>query len=177
MIFVTVGTQMHFDRLIEAVDCWAGTFRTEDVFAQTGPSSYVTKHIRTKPFITPQEFRELAQQARVIIGHAGMGSILTTLEFGKRIVVMPRRSDLGEHRNDHQIATAKIFAGQGRILVALDRQQLFERLAQLNGSDAMEPISPMASPTLIATIRQFIDCGNISPALQRSVPHAATIDG
>lgn len=175
MIFVTVGTQMHFDRLIKAVDDWAGTFKTEDVFAQTGPSSYVTKHIRTKPFITPQEFRELAQQARVIIGHAGMGSILTTLEFGKRIVVMPRRSDLGEHRNDHQIATAKYFAGQGRILVALDHQQLFERLAQLRGSDAVEPISPMASPVLIATIRQFIASRTIKPAFQRSRPQPATL--
>jgi UDP-N-acetylglucosamine transferase subunit ALG13 len=175
MIFVTVGTQMHFDRLIEAVDDWAGTANTEEVFAQTGPSLYVAKHIRTKPFITPQEFREFAHQARVIIGHAGMGSILTTLEFGKRIIVMPRRSDLGEHRNDHQIATARYFAGQGRILVALDRQQLFDRLAQLSGSDAVEPIGPTASPVLIATIRQFIASRNIEPALQRRMPQPATL--
>jgi len=177
MIFVTVGTQMHFDRLVEAVDDWAGTVNTEDVFAQTGPSSYPAKHIRTKPFITPREFRERAQQARVIIGHAGMGSILTALEFGKRIVVMPRRSELGEHRNDHQIATAKYFVGQDRILVASDRQELFERLTQLDGSDAVEPISPMASPILIATIRQFIESRDINPALGRSIPQAATLNG
>jgi UDP-N-acetylglucosamine transferase subunit ALG13 len=177
VIFVTVGTQMHFDRLIEAVDKWVGTANTEEVFAQTGPSSYVAKHIRTKPFITPEEFREYAQQARIIIGHAGMGSILTALEFGKRIVVMPRRRDLGEHRNDHQIATAKYFVGQGRILVALDRQELFERLAQLNGADAIDPISPMASPILIATIRQFIESRNTNLAVQRNMPQATTLNG
>ncbi len=172
MIFVTVGTQMHFDRLVEAVDEWAGTV-TEDIFAQSGPSSYVAKHIRTKPFITPHEFREHARQARVIIGHAGMGSILTALEFGKRIIVMPRRHDLGEHRNDHQIATAKYFVGQGRILVASDRRELFQRLAQLNEFDAVEPISPTASPILIATIRQFIESRNTTSALRRGTGQAA----
>jgi UDP-N-acetylglucosamine transferase subunit ALG13 len=166
MIFVTVGTQMHFDRLIEAVDDWAGAVNTEDVFAQTGPSSYVAKHIRTRPFISPDEFREYTRQARVIVGHAGMGSILTALEFGKRIIVMPRRRDLGEHRTDHQIATAKYFVNQGRILVAWDGQELFERLTQLKASDQVEPISPMASPTLIATIRQFIESRDM-PSLHR----------
>lgn len=166
MIFVTVGTQMHFDRLIEAVDEWAGSFNAEHVFAQTGPSAYVAKHLHTKPFTTPQEFREHAKRARLIIGHAGMGSILTALEFGKRIIVMPRRSDLGEHRNDHQIATARYFVGQGRILVASDREELFERLARLDEVDGVEAISPMASPILIATIRQFIESRSATLALR-----------
>jgi UDP-N-acetylglucosamine transferase subunit ALG13 len=157
MIFVTVGTQIQFDRLIEAIDQWAGIFSAEHVFAQIGPSSYVARHLQTKPFTTPHEFREHARRARVIVSHAGMGSILTALEFGKRIIVMPRRSDLGEHRNDHQIATARHFVGQGRILVASDREQLFERLAELNEADGVEPISSVASPILIATLRKFIE--------------------
>lgn len=164
MIFVTVGTQMHFDRLIEAVDAWAATVR-EDVFAQTGPSLYAAKNIQTRPFTTPQEFRDLARRARFIIGHAGMGSILTALEFGKRIIVMPRRADLGEHRNDHQIATAKHFVGQGRIGVARDRAELFQKLAELSDT-TVEPISPVASPVLIATIRQFIESQSAIRVLQ-----------
>jgi UDP-N-acetylglucosamine transferase subunit ALG13 len=167
MIFVTVGTQMHFDRLLQAVDEWAGT-AGEDIFAQTGPSLYTARHIETRPFTTPQEFRERARKARFIIGHAGMGSILTALEFGKRIIVMPRRSDLGEHRNDHQIATARHFVGQGRILVASDRAELFQQLAELNDAAAVEPISPVASPVLIATIRQFIEAQNTGRVLSHA---------
>ncbi|QPF86549.1 hypothetical protein IC762_09820 [Bradyrhizobium genosp. L] len=159
MIFATVGTQIHFDRLIAALDDWAGTTNETDVFAQVGPSAYVAKHIQTERFITPQEFRERALKARVIIGHAGMGSILTALEFGKRMIVMPRRSDLGEHRNDHQLGTAQYFSGQGRILVAEDRQQLFDKLSQLAGPNNVDPISTSASPALIATLRRFIDTG------------------
>jgi UDP-N-acetylglucosamine transferase subunit ALG13 len=172
MIFVTIGTQMHFDRLVAAVDEWAGLTNTKDVFAQTGPSSYCAKYIKAKPFITPQEFRDCVQHARIMVAHAGMGSILTALEFGKRIVVMPRRSDLGEHRSDHQVATARHFAGQGRILVAADQQGLFVVLDQLNNFDEIEPISPMASPILIATIRQFIESRYANPADRRVQPQA-----
>jgi UDP-N-acetylglucosamine transferase subunit ALG13 len=172
MIFVTIGTQMHFDRLVAAVDEWAGLTNTKDVFAQTGPSSYCAKYIKAKPFITPQEFRDCVQHARIMVAHAGMGSILTALEFGKRIVVMPRRSDLGEHRSDHQVATARHFAGQGRILVAADQQGLFVVLDQLNNFDEIEPISPVASPILIATIRQFIEARYANPAHRRMQPPA-----
>ncbi len=166
MIFVTVGTQMHFDRLISAIDDWAGTIDNEEVFAQIGLSSYRAKHIKTQSFITPQEFRLYAGRARIFISHAGMGSILTALEFGKRIAVMPRRSDLGEHRNDHQLATARYFGGEGRIVVVHDRQELFEKLARWNDADNLDPISSSASPTLIGTIRQFIESKDVTRALR-----------
>ena len=39
MIFVTVGHQMPFDRLIAAVDAWAGARGRSDVFAQIGTTS------------------------------------------------------------------------------------------------------------------------------------------
>ena len=157
MIFATVGTQVHFDRLIQAVDEWAGTSGRRDVFAQTGPSSYLPKYIEAKPFIDPDEFRARMAAATIVIGHAGMGSILTALEFGKRIIVMPRRSDLGEHRNDHQVATAKYYGSQGRIVVAQDERELIDKLQQLEKLDEINPISPQASPLLISTIRGFVE--------------------
>lgn len=39
MIFVTVGTQVQFDRLIRTVDEWAGARARSDIFAQIGPST------------------------------------------------------------------------------------------------------------------------------------------
>jgi UDP-N-acetylglucosamine transferase subunit ALG13 len=171
MIFVTIGTQMHFDRLIAAVDEWAGLTGTKDVFAQTGPSSYLPRYIKAKPFITPQEFRDCVHHARIMVSHAGMGSILTALEFGKRIVVMPRNNHLGEHRSDHQIATARYFASQGRVLVAADQQELFVVLNQLDNCDEIEPISPTASPILIATIRQFVESKHQNLTDRRVIPH------
>ena len=162
MIFVTVGTQGQFDRLIRTVDEWAGVHGRADVFAQTGPSDYHSKHIRRERFIDPTEFRKRVEAASLVISHAGMGSIITALERGKRIIVMPRRASLGEHRNDHQLATAKRFAEQGRIMVAFTEQELVDKLDQLQDSGETERLGAQASPSLISTIRTFIETGRIS---------------
>jgi UDP-N-acetylglucosamine transferase subunit ALG13 len=160
MIFVTVGTQGQFDRLIWTIDEWAGAHGQTDVFAQTGPSQYRSKHIRTETVIDPIEFRKRVESASLVIAHAGMGSIITALELGKQIIVMPRRASFGEHRNDHQVATAKRFAEQGRIIVALNEEELVDKLDQLEAFDEAERLGAQASPQLIATIRTFIQTGH-----------------
>ena len=38
-----------------------------------------------------------------------MGSIITAIDNNKPIVIMPRLHKYGEHRNDHQLATAHKF--------------------------------------------------------------------
>jgi UDP-N-acetylglucosamine transferase subunit ALG13 len=162
MIFVTVGTQGQFDRLIRTVDEWAGLRGRNDVFAQTGPSDYRPNHIGNRSFISPAEFRRYVESANLVIAHAGMGSIITALELGKRIIVMPRRADLGEHRNDHQIATAKRLAEQGRIVVAGNEQQLLETLDHLEVFQETKRLDAQASPSLIGAIRSFINTGRIA---------------
>ena len=99
-----------------------------------------------------------------MVAHAGMGSIITALELGKRIIVMPRRAKLGEHRNDHQVATAKQFAAQGRIEVALDERELADKLDQLDVRARGECLGAEASPQLILTIRNFIEAGHVRSA-------------
>lgn len=161
MIFVTVGTQGQFNRLIGTVDQWAGLRGRTDVFAQTGRSDYRPKHIGSKPFMDPTEFRKRVETSNLVVAHAGIGSIITALELGKNIIVMPRRADLGEHRNDHQVATANRFAEQGRIVVAHNEQELVERLDQLNLLHEHKRLNAQASPHLILTIRTFIETGRI----------------
>jgi UDP-N-acetylglucosamine transferase subunit ALG13 len=156
MIFLTVGTQGHFNRLVQAVDQWAGSRDVADVFAQTSTSDYRPQYIQHKPFLHPTEFRRFVESARLVIAHAGMGSIITALELGKPILVMPRRGDLGEHRNDHQVATAKRFGEQGRITVAFDKQTLFEKLDRVEDLRQTDRLSAQASPELIASIRAFV---------------------
>lgn len=164
MIFVTVGTQVQFDRLIRTVDEWAGARARNDIFAQIGPSNRQFKHIRTERFIDAPRFRNCVEAASVVIAHAGMGSIITALELGKRIIVMPRRASLGEHRNDHQVATAKQFAAQGRIEVCLDERELADKLDQLDVRAGGERLGAEASPQLILTIRDFIEAGHVRSA-------------
>ena len=156
MIFVTVGTQLPFDRLVRTVAEWAAEEGRDDVFAQIGPARWKPSNIETVPFITPEDFRRRVSNCRVIIAHCGMGSILTALQMGKPIVVMPRREALDEHRTDHQFATARKFREMGTVTVAMDERELRVHLGGLDDLRAPDAISPRASEQLIGTIRDFV---------------------
>jgi len=131
VILVTVGGQLPFDRLVHTVDRWAMQEQRVDVFAQIGKSESPPNCIPWQYFLSPSEFRCKARDAQVIVAHAGMGSILTALELGKPIVVMPRRAHLGEHRNDHQTATVEHLGRDAGLVVASNERELVERLARL----------------------------------------------
>lgn len=158
MIFATVGTQLPFDRLLSALDSWAGVQQQAPVFAQTGRSGSDFRNLQCTPFMPPALFRDAVEQARVIVGHAGMGTILTAAELGKPVVIMPRRAAFGEHRNDHQLATASEMRRLPNVLVAEDDVELTDALslALSDTSGHGGRISPHASPDLLAAVAAFI---------------------
>ncbi|MEM6333619.1 MAG: glycosyltransferase [Planctomycetota bacterium] len=155
-VFVTVGTQLAFDRLIEAMDAWAATAEGVEVFAQIGPSDYQPRHMAFKGFVTPGHCHSAMSAADVIVGHAGMGTILGSLELGKPVLVMPRLEAKGEHRSDHQVATAKRFDGRPGVTVAWDESALPGALAAAGERAARAGIEPTADPELIDAIGGFI---------------------
>ncbi|MBW1687134.1 MAG: glucuronosyltransferase [Deltaproteobacteria bacterium] len=156
MIFVTVGGQIPFDRLVRTVDEWAGARGRTDVFAQIGPTDFRPRHIEAIEFLSPEEFRRKVENARTLVAHAGMGSIITALEIGTPVLVMPRRADLHETRNDHQVSAATRFQSRG-IMVAFDEKELWERLDALDSVQKPERISNAASPGLIRVLREFFE--------------------
>ncbi len=101
MIFVAVGTQFPFDRLVRCVDEWAGEHAV-DGLAQIARGDYEPRHLRWERFMTTAVFEAQLRAADLIVSHAGMGNIITALDHRKPIVVMNRQHALGEHRNDHQ---------------------------------------------------------------------------
>ncbi|MFY0620755.1 MAG: glycosyltransferase family 28 protein [Pelagimonas sp.] len=163
MIFATVGTQLPFDRLLGALDSWAGGQHRTSVFAQTGRSGSDFHNLECTPFMAPSMFRDAVERARVIVGHAGMGTILTAAELGKPVIIMPRRAAFGEHRNDHQLATASEMRKLPNVLVAEDETQLSEALglAMSETSGHGGCISPYASPDLLSAVSDFIRGGHV----------------
>lgn len=162
MIFVTVGTDLPFDRLVRVVDEWAGRCGRKDVFAQIGASRWTPAHLPYSHFLPPDEFTRRFAEARVVVAHAGMGTILSALRWEKPILVMPRRAALGEQRNDHQLATARRLSAIGKVNVAMDDSELRDRLSGLHELKAREPIGPYASADLIDAIRRFIAEGPVT---------------
>jgi UDP-N-acetylglucosamine transferase subunit ALG13 len=158
VIFVTVGAQMPFDRLVKAVDQWARTSGRDDVFAQIGLSEYRPSNMQWTQFLSPDEFKHKYETAGVIVAHAGTGSLITALQLGKPILIMPRRASLRETRNDHQVATSEHFRRYSSVTVAWDENELIEKLS---GIDILrgdtQCIEPHASHELIKAMREFID--------------------
>ena len=164
MIFVTVGTQLAFDRLVRAVDAWAATHPEEPVLAQVNGGTYAPRHLRTVTGLTPAEFERHFAEARLVVAHAGMGTIISALEVGKPLVLLPRLASMGEHRNDHQLGTARHFTRFGCIRVASSEDDVarrIEELLQVAGSTDPQAASSV-SPTLIEGIRRFLEAPAVS---------------
>ena len=157
MIFLTVGYQMAFDRLTRAVDDWASGPIPTHIFAQIGPTDLRPAHLSWTQFLEPPEFSKRLQECSGIVAHAGMGSILTALQYGKPIVIMPRKGSLRETRNDHQIATAQRFKSYDQILVAMNEDEIPSRLDELQSMTVCSPREPIASKQLIHTLKAFLD--------------------
>ena len=78
------------------------------------------------------------------------------LEHQKPIVIMPRLASFGEHRNDHQMATAKAFEKSGLVNVAYNEVELTNKLANMEILKPSHKIGKFADDTLITTIRDYI---------------------
>lgn len=133
MIFLTVGSELVFNRMVKAVDEWAADNQTVQIIAQTGKSNdsdYRPQNMEVKSVISPAEYTQYCTNADFLIAHAGMGSIITALTTGKPIVIMPRREKFRETRNDHQVATAKRFTSREGIFVALNEDAIASALQE-----------------------------------------------
>lgn len=157
MIFLTVGTQLPFERLIEAMDQWASENPSVDVFAQIGETQHPVKHMTCCEGLTPDEYQERFNAASVIVSHVGMGTIISGLTKAKPMVLMPRQASLGEHRNDHQLATARKFERFDLIDIAQEPSHLFAQLnARLISHKEYSETPLSVSPTLENRLSTFL---------------------
>jgi UDP-N-acetylglucosamine transferase subunit ALG13 len=132
MIFLTVGTQFPFDRLVKAVDKAAGTNEfDEHIVAQIGESTYCPENFEASPSVEKAVFDRHFSDAESVISHAGMGTITMALDQRKPLLVMPRLKKYGEVVNDHQLAIAKKFEQLGYLLVAYNTEDVQVKMKQL----------------------------------------------
>ncbi|WP_298337627.1 glycosyltransferase [uncultured Erythrobacter sp.] len=132
-----------------------------DVIAQTGKGSYKPQNLEARASFAPAEFEALIERSKLIVSHAGIGTVLTAQRFQKPILLFPRRFDKGEHRNDHQVATVRHLQGRSGILIAMEESELVDRIAQ---GLAMTSVGTELSPTakqLCQAIVGFIEQGRL----------------
>ena len=97
MIFVTVGTTLVFDDLVEAIDHLVGSGVIEDeVICQIGNGEYNPAHcesFRFKPSVD-----DLIERASLVICHGGTGSTLGVLAKGKRFIAVANPKGVDNHQ-------------------------------------------------------------------------------
>jgi UDP-N-acetylglucosamine transferase subunit ALG13 len=157
-VFASVGSMFPFDRFVAAVDDWAAARPDVPVEIQIGGGAYEPRHARFVRMMPPALYARRIAEARLFIAHAGMGSIISAIEAGKPLLMMPRRMDLREHTTDHQFATVAKFRDRTGMHVADDEPALHAAIDRLlaAGSAPPAPIDPYASPELLAKVRAFI---------------------
>jgi len=161
MIFLTVGTELPFDRLVRAVDSWCADNDVQVIgqIGDPGPGGFYPRHFQYEKFLSSEQYNEYYDRAELIVAHAGMGAIITALVNAKSILVLPRLHRLREHRNDHQLATARRFADRAGVYVAYDEEEIgpmLTSLCQKGGRKQLKGASEFADERLIGVIREFI---------------------
>lgn len=157
LIFVITGTQEPFDRMVKIIDKWAVNQENFSVMAQIAKSNIRTKGIQCFDFLEPDEFSKVFNQADIIISHAGMGAIIKAIENSKKIIIFPRHAKYGEHRNDHQIHTARNFDNLGYVNVAYSENDLLYYLSKIEELKVLRNNSYNADDSLITAISEFIE--------------------
>jgi UDP-N-acetylglucosamine transferase subunit ALG13 len=128
MIFLTVGSQIPFDRLVQAVDI---PENRETVFGQIGASEYTPQYIQYVKFMEKDEFDRQMESCSAVISHAGMGTIIQAVSIGKSLLAVPRLKKYNEVVNDHQVASAKRFESLGYLMAAYDTDEIQKKLPAL----------------------------------------------
>ena len=116
MIFVTVGGMRAFDRLIIEMNRIAGKV-DEEVVMQIGSTDYEPKSCDYFRFMPVNEIEELYAGARVVVCHAGIGSILTAVKYNRPLILVPRLQRYGEVFDDHQLEIAREMESRGMTVV------------------------------------------------------------
>ena len=126
MILVLLGTQNNsFIRLLEAIQKNIDNkVITDEVIVQAGFTKFESKDMKVIDFIDKEELSKLQDRADFIITHGGVGSIISSLKKGKKVIVVPRLKKYGEHVNNHQIQIARRFEQEGYVKHVINLKHL-----------------------------------------------------
>jgi len=127
MTFVTVGNATDaFRRLLSAVDRLAdeGLLPTPIVIQSGNNPGFASPHAVARAFMPMEEFEDHVRRARLVISHAGAGTVLHAMAARKVPVVMPRRAKYGELVDDHQAELVEYLAKAGHVIPAWEPADL-----------------------------------------------------
>jgi len=151
LIFVTIGGFRAFERLVCQADRIAGEIG-EKVTMQIGYTEYEPQNCQWRRFMSRSEMDQTCAGARLVVSHAGTGSILTALEHSKPLVLVPRLKAFREVLDDHQLEIAREMQRLG-ITVVYDIADLKSALE----NPGVKPVQVTGSSGLTARLKEYLD--------------------
>ena len=157
MILVLLGTQNNsFHRLLEEIqkNIDNGNIK-EEVVVQKGYTKFESKDMTIYDELPIEKFNELIEKADLVITHGGVGSIISSVTRGKKVIAVPRLKKYNEHVNDHQLDIIQTFDEMGYIIGIQEVQQLGEAIKKVKEFKPKEYIKNTGN--IIKIIEDFID--------------------
>lgn len=157
MILVLLGTQNNsFHRLLEEIDnLIEKKVINEKVIVQAGYTKYESKNMKIFGLIPQNELNKYQKEADLIITHGGVGSIISSLKIGKKVIAIPRLHEYGEHVNDHQKQIVESFDKKGYIIGINDVSQLENAIKKV--ANFIPKKYEANNKKMLSIIEQFID--------------------
>lgn len=133
-IFVTVGTAA-FERLVEQCDDLAKIIDNK-IIIQKGRSNYKPRNVEYFDFTKNlTEFNDLIDKANVVIGHAGVGTILNVLGKNTPLIVVPRIKKNREHIDNHQLELSNHLEEYSMVRVAKNKKDILKFLKEIENGE------------------------------------------
>lgn len=162
LLFATVGATLPFPRLVEYVaKAHADGALPPRVIVQNGLGEPPLPGIETHQSLDFDAVKTLLDTADIVVCHGGTGSIITALQRGCHVIVVPRKFALGEHYDDHQMEIAEAFAARGLIQIANDYAEFLTALRQT--ADRPAPMATTAPAALGQWLQDYIAAMSPSP--------------
>ena len=157
MILVMLGTQNNsFHRLLEKIDDLINKrIINDEVVVQAGYTKYESNNMKIFSLISQEELEELIEKADLVITHGGVGSIISSLKKGKKVIAVPRLHEYQEHVNNHQKEIIETFNKKGYIIGIQDVNQLEEVIEK--SKDFIPEKYQSNNKKMLNIIENFID--------------------
>jgi len=154
MIFVTVGgSSSGFSRLIKKMDDITESIENE-VVMQIGKTDYKPENSKFFDYVSKEEIEKYYRKANIIVGHAGIGTIISSYKYKTQIIIVPRRKEYDEHFDDHQMEIAKRLEEEGIGIVIYDVDDLESAIKSVKGSKIN---SLDREKSLVKNLKKYLD--------------------
>ena len=98
------------------------------IIVQKGVSDFKSERMQVYDFIPMNNFKKIIDDAKLVIIHAGSGTMLNAIESCKVPVVIPRLKKFNEIIDDHQIEIAEALEKKGKVVMVKKLENLSDSI-------------------------------------------------